>query len=307
MRSEDRSIYHMSPPVRFFLLLGITAISLIIGGLITFSIVAGFLHVSFAETQVALLDAKNAHIALFANAFASLIAFLLPSIAIAFFTNGQIPQNMGFKPVKSIRLVYLVLLLSFVGLLLSGSAASLTEKIPVPADFKAWATGLENTYKQAMLAMTKMNSIGDLLFNIVAVAFIPALVEELFFRGALQKTIKNWSGNAVMSIVITAIIFSAFHFSYFGFLSRMLLGILLGFIFEYSGSIWLSMLMHFINNGIAIITLYMVRDNQAKVEKAMDETIPMYWGIFAIALVIYLLQQIKIEANYEGLDKNILE
>jgi membrane protease YdiL (CAAX protease family) len=158
-----------------------------------------------------------------------------------------------------------------------------------------------------MLAMTKMNSFGDLIFNIVAVALIPAFVEELFFRGALQKTIKNWSGNVVMSIVITAIIFSAFHFSYFGFLSRMLLGILLGFIFEYSGSIWLCILMHFINNAIAIITLYTVRGNQAQVEKTMDESIPMYWGILAIGLVIYLLQQIKKDANYEGLDKNILE
>jgi hypothetical protein len=307
MRSEDRSIYDMSPPVRFFLLLGITAISLIIGGLITFSIVAGYLHVSFAATQATLLDPKNAHVALFANAFASLIAFLVPSIAVAFFTNGRIAQNMGFKSIKSIKLVYLVVLLSFVGLILSGSAASLTEKIPVPANFKAWATGLENTYKQAMMAMTKMNSMGDLLFNIVAVALIPALVEELFFRGALQKTIKNWSGNTVISIVITAIIFSAFHFSYFGFLSRMLLGILLGFIFEYSGSIWLSILMHFINNAIAIITLYSVRGNQVQVEKAMDESIPMYWGILAIGLVIYLLQQINKEANYERLDKNILE
>jgi membrane protease YdiL (CAAX protease family) len=307
MRSEDRSIYYMSPPVRFFLLLGITAISLILGGLITFSIVAGYLQVSFAETQLALLDAKNAHIALFANAFASLIAFLVPSIAVAFFTNGSIAKNMGFKPISTIKLVYWVLLLSFVGLVLSGAAASLTEKIPVPAQFKAWATGLENTYKQAMLAMTKMNSIGDLIFNIIAVALIPAFVEELFFRGALQKTIKNWSGNVVMSIVITAIIFSAFHFSYFGFLSRMLLGILLGFIYEYSGSIWLSILMHFINNAIAIITLYTVRGNQVQVEKAMDESIPMYWGIFAIALVIYLLQQIKKDANYEGLDKNLLE
>ena len=302
MRSEDRSIYHMSPPVLFFLLLGITAISLIIGGLITFSIVAGYLHISFAETQLALLDAKNAHIALFANAFASLIAFLVPSFAVAFFTNGRIAKNMGFKCIKSIRLVYLVLLLSFVGLLLSGSAASLTEKIPVPTNFKAWATGLENTYKQAMLAMTKMNSIGDLLFNIVAVALIPALVEELFFRGALQKTIKNWSGHAVISIVITAIIFSAFHFSYFGFLSRMALGILLGLIYEYTKTIWLPALLHFINNGIAVIALYSVRGDQHKIDKVMDENLPIYWGVIALAMVTYLLYRLKQEAHYERLD-----
>jgi membrane protease YdiL (CAAX protease family) len=297
----------MSPPVRFILLLGITGISLILGGLITFAIVSGYLHVSFAETQVALLDSKNAHIALFANAFASIIAFLVPSFVIAFFTNGRIVPNMGLKPIQSIKQVYWVLLLSFVGLVLSGSAASLMEKIPVSAHFNAWAIGLENTYKQAMMAMTKMNSIGDLLFNMIAVAFIPAFVEELYFRGAMQKTLKNWSDKPVLAIVITAIVFSAFHFSYFGFLSRMLLGILLGFIYEYSGSIWLSILLHFINNGIAIVTLFTVRGNQVQIDKAMDENIPMYWGIFAIGLAMFLLNKIKRDSNYERLDKNILK
>ncbi len=293
--------------MRFVLLLGVTGISLILGGLITFLIVSGYLHISFADTQIALLDSKNAHIALFANAFASIVAFLAPSFAIAFFTSGRIAKNMGFNPIKSNKLIYWVLLLSFVGLILSGAAASLTEKIPVPANFKTWATDLEHTYKQAMMAMTKMNSIGDLVFTIFAVALIPAFVEELYFRGALQKTVKDWSGKPVLAIVITAIIFSAFHFSYYGFLSRMLLGILLGFIYEYGGSIWLSILLHFINNGIAVIALYSVRGNQEQIEKAMDESIPMYWGIFAIGLAMFLLNQIKRDSNYERLDKNIFE
>lgn len=297
----------MSPPIRLILFLGMTGISLIIGAFITFSIVAGYLHTSLAATQLALLDSKNAHVALFANALASLIAFLLPSIAVAFFSKGAILQQMGFKPIKSLKLVYWVILLAFSGLLLSGAMATLNEKIPIPIAFKTWATTLEEKYKETMMAMTKMNSVGDLLINIFAVALIPAVVEELYFRGALQNTLKQWAGKPIIAIVVTAIIFSGFHFSYFGFLSRMSLGIILGFIYEYTGTIWLPMLLHFINNGIAIVTLYMVRGDQLKVEKAMDENLPIYWAVIAIGLVSFLLIQIKRDTNYERLDQNIFE
>lgn len=296
----------MNPPMRFVILLVMTGISLILGSLLTFSLTASYLHIHFAEIQQALLDPKNARVALLANAFASLISFLLPSVAIAFFTKGSILRNMGFKTFHAIQLIYWVILLSFVGLLLSGSAASFTEKIPVPHAFKIWANGLEETYKQAMLAMTKMESLGDLFFSLFAVAIIPAVVEELFFRGALQNTIKGWSRKPLLAIFLTAVIFSAFHFSYYGFLSRMLLGMLLGFIFEYTGSIWLSILMHFINNAVAVVALYSVRGSRVQVEKAMNETVTMYWGILAIVLAVFLLHKIKQDAHYERLDKNIL-
>lgn len=74
----------------------------------------------------------------------------------------------------------------------------------------------------------------------------------------------DWTGKPYLAIIVTALIFSAFHFSYFGFLSRMSLGIILGIIYFYTKTIWLPMLMHFINNGIGITILYFVRDNPKK-------------------------------------------
>jgi membrane protease YdiL (CAAX protease family) len=310
MRSEDRSLFNMTPGMRLAIFLGTTGISMILGAFITFSIVAGYFHVGFAETQRVLLQPQNAPISLFANALASAIAFLIPSFAVAFFTKGSIPSNMGFSTISNPRQIQWVILLAFSGLLLSGALASLTELIPVPSTFKAWADGLEASYKKALMAMTQMHSIGDLFLNLLAVALIPAVVEELYFRGALQTTLKKWSGNAIIAIIITSIVFSAFHFSYFGFLSRMGLGIVLGFIFEYSKSIWLAMLLHFINNGVAIIALYLVRAEPTKVDKVMDENLPLYWGVVAVALVVFLLTKLKNDANYikhEQLEKDILE
>ena len=305
MRSENRSLFQMRPGMRLAVFIALTGISMIIGAMISFSIVAAYLHVGFAGIQHALLAPENAHIALFANALASIIAFLLPGIAAAYFTEGSLLVNMGFAPVKHPKLIQWVVLIAFTGFLLSGALASLTEKISIPVNFKNWAEGLEVTYKKALMAMTQMHSVGDLLINLLAVAIIPACVEELYFRGALQKNLKDWSGKPMIAIVVTAIVFSAFHFSYYGFLSRMALGIVLGLIFEYTGSIWLAILLHAINNGVAVIALYTVKGNPDKVDKVMDENLPMYWGVVAIVLLIILFKNLIKDADYGRLEKSI--
>ena len=199
----------------------------------------------------------------------------------------------------------LVILLALAGLVLSGALGSLTEKIPIPISFKNWADGLEAQYKKALVSMTQMHSIVDLLYALLAVAIVPALVEELYFRATLQKTLKDWTGKPIVAIIVTALFFSAIHFSYYGFLSRMALGILLGLIYEFTKTIWLPILLHFINNGIAIVTLYVVRNNPANIEKAMDENLPIYWGLIALVTIYFLLIKLQKNNHHAGLEKGI--
>ena len=283
----------MTPPMRLALFLGATGISMILGALISFSLVAAWLHIGFNDIQKIILEPEYASTAQFANALASIIAFGLPSIAVAYFTKGNLAQQMGFTPLKSIQQLGLVVLLALAGLILSGALGSLTEKIPIPIAFKNWADGLEAQYKKALVSMTQMHSIVDLLYALLAVAIVPAIVEELYFRGTLQKTLKDWTGKPILSVIITALFFSAIHFSYYGFLSRMALGILLGLIYEFTKTIWLPILLHFINNGIAIVTLYVVRSNPASVEKAMDENLPIYWGLIALVTIYFILIKLR--------------
>ena len=113
------------------------------------------------------------------------------------------------------------------------------------------------------------------------------------------------TGKPYVSILITALFFSAIHFSFYGFLSRMALGILLGLIFEYTKTIWLSILMHFINNGIAIVALYSVRNNPARVEKVIDENLPIYWGLIACVGIYILFIKLKKISEDAGLEKSI--
>ena len=293
MESGSNSIFAMSGPMRLALFMAITGICMIAGAFISFSIVAALLNVRFAEMQTILLLPEHAQMAQLANALASVIAFGLPSIAIAFFAKGYWARNLGFNAIGNSTQVGLVIVLAIAGLFLSGSLGDLTEKIPLPSSMESWAKGMEDQYKKALLAMTQMKSFLDLFFALVTVALLPAIVEELFFRASLQKILVNWFGKPHWAIVVTAIIFSAFHFSYFGFLSRMSLGIVLGFIYYFSKSIWLPMLMHFINNAIGVSTLYFVRADPQKVEAVVNGNLTYYWVFIAIIVVYLLLKKLK--------------
>jgi membrane protease YdiL (CAAX protease family) len=290
MNNDTRSHLQMIPALRFAIFFVVTGISLILGGLISFSVAAFVLHVPFNDLSIAIFDPKNANMLLFINALTIIISFLIPSVTVAYFTKGSIASNMGFKKIGHFKQIGWVIILSLLGLYLSGALSTLTQLIPIPNNLNAWASNLEDSYKKGMGGVMHMKSINDLIAILILVALIPAIFEELYFRGGLQKTIKDWSGMPVLSIVITAIIFSAFHFSFFGFLSRMALGIVLGFIFEYTKSIWLSILMHFLNNGIAVVGLYLVRNNPQKMSQAMDDNgAPLYLGAVALIFIIYFL------------------
>jgi membrane protease YdiL (CAAX protease family) len=305
MSSSETSIFEMSPGLKMAVFIGLSGISLILGGMISFSIVAVLLDIPFSGLQSALLQPKNASIAQFANALASIIAFGLPGIAVAFFSKNKLVSELGFARIKNWNQIGLVILIAITGLFLSGALGDLTEKIPTPIALKNWATQMEDQYKKALYAMTQMKSVLDLLFAIIAVAVVPAIVEELFFRASLKKIIMDWTGKPYVAIVVTAVIFSAFHFSYFGFLSRMSLGIILGIIYYYTKTIWLPILMHFINNGIGITILYFVRNDSKKMDAVIDGNLPFYWVVLALFVIITLCKKLKETTTDVQLEKSI--
>jgi len=298
-------LFDMRPPMRMALFLGLTGIGMIVGALISFSLVAALLHIPMADMQKVIMQPEYASMAQLANALASIIAFGLPSIALAMVAKGNWYTHLGFTAVKSYQQIGIVILLALTGLILSGALGSLTEKIPIPTHFKTWAENLEAQYKKAMLSMTHMNSFMDLAYALIAVAIIPAIIEEVYFRGTLQKIVLDLTGKPYAAIILTAIFFSAIHFSFFGFLSRMALGMVLGYIYHYSKNIWLPILLHFLNNGIAVVTLYMIRNNPAKVDQMMDDNLPIYWGLLALVGVYYLLKKLKNTHSNAGLEKSI--
>ena len=305
METPQKSIFHYTPGMLVAIYFVLTACCLLLGSLISFSIVGAVMHVGFSEMGTFFLQPENAPIAQFANALASIISFGIPPFIIAKLQAQQVAPYLGLQQQWNLKQLTIVIILGFAGLLVSGALGDLSEKIPMSQSMKFWADGLENQYKNAIQAMTRMNGIVDLLYALLAVALIPAIVEELFFRSGLQHLLSKWLDNPWMGIIVTSIVFSAFHFSFYGFLSRLSLGIILGAVYYFTGSIRLSMCMHFINNAVGVITLYMVRNDVQKIDQVINGHLHLSWLLLAGIVSIYLLIQLKKSADHERLGESI--
>lgn len=116
---------------------------------------------------------------------------------------------------------------------------------------------MEQHAQQMANAIFNMRSLGDLILNIVVLALIPAISEELFFRGAAQVLLKDWTRRSHAAIWFTAILFSFMHMSASGFIPRLLLGAALGYFFEWSGSLWVVIAAHFLYDASEVIIPYL--------------------------------------------------
>lgn len=154
---------------------------------------------------------------------------------------------------------YAVWVLGLAGILtiqvLVGWSAQINAKIPLPDTL----IRMEKDAEVLTGLFLKSETVWILIINLVIIAIIPGIGEELFFRGFIQKTFLRIL-NPHAAIWITAILFSAVHFQFMGFIPRMLLGAYLGYLAYYTGSILPSMLAHTFNNGMQVLMVYFNQD-----------------------------------------------
>jgi membrane protease YdiL (CAAX protease family) len=199
------------------------------------------------------VDWSNSHviaITKIVQAFSSVLLFILPVLLFARLTfTGNYWYFLGFKNAEKSNMY----VLAVVGILLSLPfvfwLGDLNQKIPLPEQL----IKMEEQSSQQMAAFLKIRSSLDIVINVFIIALLPAICEELFFRGVLQRIIIQMTRNPWVGIVITAVLFSSLHMQFLGFLPRMFLGIVLGAFYWFSGSIWTSMIAHFVNNATQVI------------------------------------------------------
>jgi membrane protease YdiL (CAAX protease family) len=148
-----------------------------------------------------------------------------------------------------------------------------------------------------VLLLSGMKTTFQFITSLVLLALLPALFEEIFFRGALQPIMVKLTRNAFWGILLTSVLFSIAHGSYYGFLPRAFLGFMLGFVFYYGKNIWLNISIHFLNNAVALAQLYSLSKAGKLTPATMDESSPLYIGIFGILIIIMLLFSFKKESE----------
>lgn len=155
-------------------------------------------------------------------------------------------------------------------------------------EVEAWMLQQELKMEFLTKKFIVMNSFSSLLVNLLMLAIIPAFGEELIFRGGFQPIFTRWFRNYHVAIWLTAIIFSSIHFQFYGFLPRMFLGALFGYLFVWSGSLWLPILGHFLNNALAVFTAYWYQQQGLSIDK-MFESEPSSPALISISLIIFIV------------------
>ncbi|HVZ24731.1 MAG TPA: type II CAAX endopeptidase family protein, partial [Sediminibacterium sp.] len=280
-------------PLQFAFLVGLMGVSILLSALLIPLIGSMVLHVPFLQVLTMINQPEHANLARWMNTLASFLSFFLPSLALARILSRHPFEKLGFTRRIQLREIGVILGITVASILLSGSLGALNEKIPLPAGWLAKARQLEDTYKTSVMAMAHMQSLSDYLLALLVMAAAPALFEEVLFRGGFQQVLVGWTRHKWAGLLLTSILFSAIHFSYFGFLPRMALGIVLGLIFLETGKLWLSILLHFMNNALVVTQLYFAGLQGKPIDKTMDESAPIWWGLIALVLLGYLFRVLR--------------
>lgn len=234
----------------------------------------------------------------------STFLFILPPVALYVITRNQPFQALGFKKPNKIWCVLAGIILLFFALPLIGTLTAWNESIKLGASFakiKAWMRNMQQQNDAMIQKMLATDTLGGLVFNLIAIALIPAIGEELTFRSVLQQFLVKKTRNAHLGILITAIVFSAIHLQFYGFLPRLLLGLFLGYFFYATGSIRTSMLMHFINNGSAVFMYYFAAKNglDIDIEKMGYSAHPLVLlaSLIATVAILYLVWKNRVKTE----------
>jgi membrane protease YdiL (CAAX protease family) len=218
--------------------------------------------------------------------------FIVPGLLFAyFFMERPLKQLFLRSAVRGSWLLWVVVLflcaIPFLNLLVSWN-----ENLSLPDGWDAielWMREAEAKAERITRAFLHMEGPGDLLFNILLIGILPAFGEELIFRGILQPTLHKGSGNPHLAIWISAVLFSAIHFQFFGFFPRLFLGAFFGYLLLWTRNLWVPIFAHFLNNTSALLLAYFIGIDRLESEFDQIGTGSESWWLGVASLLLFIV------------------
>ena len=222
--------------------------------------------------------------------------FIIPSIIFAWLIGGGMKSYFNMSRRINTGLFIISVLLIFSAVPLVNYLIELNMRMTLPesmSHIEDWMRRAEDSTMELTERLLNVETINGWLFNIFMIAIIPAIGEEFLFRGIVLRVLRQWSGSIHLAVWISAILFSAMHLQFFGFLPRLFLGALLGYAFVWSGSIWIPVFIHFINNALAVTAFYLIHNEYWKIDyedlgKETTASIYVVFSTIAVGLILYL-------------------
>ena len=185
--------------------------------------------------------------------------FIFPVLVYGFFVSTSTKDYLKLRKPKLIS-VLVSSMMVFTVLPFINYLSSLNEQMVLPHFLSGIEDWMKSKELQASLLtenFLKTSTIKGLLLNILIVAILPAIGEELLFRGVIQRLMQEITKNVHWGVIISAMVFSAFHIQFYGFLPRFMLGLMLGYMFVFTGSLWVPIVAHFINNLASVLVYFL--------------------------------------------------
>ena len=201
-------------------------------------------------------DPKSVKLLEYFQVVQSVGLFILPPLLAGFLYEGNAFRFLKMDSTPNWKSYLVTIILMAASLPFINWLVSMNESMVLPSSLKwmeAWMKETEDQAAKLTDLFMKMPGFGSFLFNLVMIAILPAIGEELVFRGLLQKLLRDWLKN----IHLATFLFSAMHMQFYGFVPRMVLGLILGYLFYFSGSLWVPVLAHFIQNGSVVVVSWL--------------------------------------------------
>lgn len=257
----------LSPAGRLLLFFGIVLLSMGVFMLLGFASVDWIFGINLTLNQSYLEDLGNPNVIpvlKYLQVVTDFAVMIVPSLlaALLYYLPGK--KFLHLTTLPKIKSVFLVVFVVLSATPLINFFLDLNQRMQLPSFLKPLEDALK-AYEQNAAELTeiflKTESIPGLILNFLIVALLPAVAEELFFRGALQSLLADMFRNKFTPVILSALLFSAIHMQFYGFVPRFMLGLYFGFLLLWSGSLWLPVAAHFVNNAAAVFFAWYVQKN----------------------------------------------
>ena len=260
------SLSDANPFSKFIFALFIILLTFLITFIVGFLIAIPIFHINIAEMTSVLSDYNDPDTIRFLKYLQTLQAiglFILPAFIIAYLFHSKPTDYLHFNEKITARSIVFTVFILLASIPIINSLAVLNQGMQFPdclSGLENWMQEKEASAQSLTESFLRMDSVSSLILNIIMIGALPAIGEELIFRGVFQRIFAEWTKNIHWGIIIAAFLFSAMHMQFYGFLPRFVLGIVLGYLFYWSGSIWIPIVGHFANNTAAVLAYYFYSD-----------------------------------------------
>lgn len=233
----------------------------------------------------AMLDPQNVGMARTIQVLGTLALLFVPAVLWSIVSNGKNFFWLGFNKYVNPFEIVLGFMLIFTASFAASPLADLTKFIVSHfPSIDVAAKNMEDLYNKQALALSNLKNWEEYVVGLFIMAFFPAMFEEVFFRGVLQNLFTKWWKAPLVSILFTSFVFSLIHMSIYLFLSRMLLGFVLGLMYHQTKNIWVNIIAHFLNNAFALTGIFMLSKRAEKID--MSKIDPhVHWSIGLASIV----------------------